>query len=180
MQMPEEHLEEYEQNDDAGAGLPSPNQLEMRWIMDLRHTWAEIEANLQGGSLDWDAANQKWKKNIPRGAQPTMNQVGITDVMAFARANINTATGTSVMAEPRVMQLCELTGYALLTLLEMNREEYALGPGKMDFVYRTIMNAFEANLRKSINGVALSAFTQTERTIRTETIAPENRRRIFG
>jgi hypothetical protein len=110
-----------------------------------------------------------------------MNDKGIKDLLALMRANVNVVTGSSIMTEERAMKLCEIMSLTILKMLQNNKVEYDIPQSKLYTVHRTFMNAYESNMRKSIQGIALKMAMQTERRVITEQVTPQQSQPgIFG
>lgn len=183
--MTPEEQQDYEDGQDPryGSNLPQPQAIQVNQYKDFRIMWAEVEASLLGGQLDYDPITKKYAMNIPKGAKPYMTKQGVSDCVTFLKMNVNIATGTSIMDEPRVMKICKKTAQSILIMLQNNRLRYEIEPGKLLFITQMLMNVFEANLRTSIEGKGLEWFLQHERIIETRNITPNPPglvRKIFG
>lgn len=164
--------EEDEEQPNYGSNLPQPQAIQVNQYKDFRLLWAEVEASLLGGQLDFDPITKKYSLSTPKDAKPYMTRQGISDCIAFLKLNVNVATGTSIMNEERVMRICKKTAQSLLIMLQNNRERFEIEPGKLLLICQMLMNVFEANMRTSIDGKGLEWFLQHERIIETRNITP--------
>lgn len=166
------------------TGMPAPEKIDARWLFDFDFLWLSFEANLRGGKLMRNSKTEQWEIKVPAGAKPFMNDKGVKDVMAVLRANVNMITGSSIYEEDRILTLCRQTRLDFSYMLHSKRDEYELEAEKYPMVVTTLMNAFESNLRKSMNGTALKYSLQAERILetRTQDLTPQRGwiRKIFG
>lgn len=182
---PQGQQEGYEEDDRQriDTGLFAPEKIDARWLWDYDYLWLVFEANLRGGKVKRDPKTETWVMDIPKNAQPFMNDDGVKDVMALLRANVNVITGSSIMSEDRVLQWCERMQKDVSDMVYAKMDDYELESSKFLVLVSTIMVAFEGNLRKSINGTGIKYAMQNERRIITQDDTPQNvgiMGKIFG
>lgn len=151
------------------TGVPAPEKVDARWLYDFDYLWLTIEAELRGGKLYRSKVTGNWTIKVKDGTRPFMNDKGIKDVMAVLRSSVNVVTGTSILGEDRVLGWCERMQYDLADMLYVKQDEYELESSKYMLLISILMVAFEGNLRKSINGRALTLAMEGERVFKTET-----------
>lgn len=153
------------------TGIPAPENMDTRWLFDYDYLWLSFEAKLRGGKLKRNIKTGVWEIDLKDATTPIMNEKGINDLMALFQSNVSVIQGSTIFENEggkgieRIYRLCEDMGYALLMMMQENKEEYELGEGKMMVVVLTFLNAMEANLRKSLDGKALIYAMQAEHRI---------------
>lgn len=165
--------EQLEEEKPIDTGVSAIGNIDARWLWDYDLLWLQFEAALRGGKLKKNPETLTWEIHLIKGAIPFMNDKGIKDFLALMRANVNVVTGSSIMTEERAMKLCEIMSLTILKMLQNNKVEYDIPESKLYTVHRTFMNAYESNIRKSIQGIALKMAMQTERRVITEQITPQ-------
>jgi hypothetical protein len=171
------------------TGVQAPEKIDARWLWDYDYLWMSFEASMRGGALKRNPKTSHYEIDLRNATDPFMNERGIKDIMALLRANVNVILGSTIFenaqgqGETRVYQLCEDFGYELLIMLQNNKEVYEISEGKIMVLLLTFLNAFESNLRKSLDGKALVYAMQAEHRIIQEDAtppAPGLIRKIFG
>lgn len=156
------------------TGIPAPEKIDTRYIFDYDYLWLGFEAKLRGGKLKRNPKTASWEIDLKDHSKAIMNEKGINDLMALFQTNVSIIQGSTIFENDqnqgieRIYRLCEDMGYALLMMLQENKEEYEIGEGKMMVIVLTFLNAMEANLRKSLNGEALKYITQAEHRVISE------------
>lgn len=156
------------------TGQPAPEKIDTRFIFDYDYLWLNFEAKLRGGKLRRNSKTGSWEIDLKDHAKAILNEKGINDLMAFFEANVSIIQGSTIFENDqgqgieRIYRLCEDMGYALLMMLQENKEEYELGEGKMMVIVLTFLTAMESNLRKSLNGDALKYSLQAEHRVISE------------
>lgn len=150
------------------TGVMAPEVMDVKWIWDYDYLWLRVEAEMRGAKLRRNANSKMWEIDTKGATAPFLNEKGIREVMALLRANCNIVTGSSHFTEDQILNRCLMMAHTLLKYLEINAIEYEIKPGNQEIVAVTFMNAFEANLRKSLGGRALMAALQGERSLETK------------
>lgn len=173
-----ETLETVKQDlDTIETSYTPPSKEEARWVFDYSHLYWEIKARLLGG---WITQNKKNEYQIvrPKGANPLLNVSGIEETMALINGFVTKIQGLTVLDEERVLILSKDIYIKLAQLYYINMENFDIDPARASIIVRMIMNLFESNLRKSLQGRSLLLIGQTERIVETRT--EPTRKKILG
>lgn len=153
-----------------------PTEEIARWYFDYSKIYWEIKSALMGGWLEEDnKGNYLIKK--PKKSEAFMNTKGIEDTMALVNGFITKIQALTITNEERILLICKDLYIKLAQLYYINMRNYNLEPSKASIIIRMVMNFYENNLRKSIDGRSLLLIGQTEKI--TEVRTDQGRKRKF-
>ena len=153
------------------TNIMPPTDDQARWMFEYRTLYWDIKAKLMGGELTQEQTGKDAGKYLiyrRAGFRPFMNDNGVEETMALVNFAISKIQALSIYDEERILVQSKLLNIELAIYYFIHYREFDLSLDRASLVIELIMNNFESNLRKSIQGQGLKVIGGTERVVTTQ------------
>jgi len=145
-----------------------PKAEDVRWAFNYDIFILQLRAKLMGGWLIEDK-QIGYKIQLPADSKPLMNTEGIDQTIAFVNGFVDgRIQGLTVYNEERILKICQDLHRRLTDFYFIKMEQFNLTPETAKVIIAMIMNLFESNLRKSLEGRTLKMLGESERIVTTK------------
>ena len=159
-----------------------PTDDQARWMFSYRELYWDIKAKLMGGELTQEKSGDNRGSYLiirRKGFRPFMNDEGVEETMAIIYSFVSKVQALSIIDEERIFNISRMLNVELASYYFIHYKEFDLTLDRATIVIEIIMNNFETNLRKSIQGQGLKIIGGTEKVIETRS-DQQGRKKLFG
>lgn len=136
----------------------------LQWFFNYDSIFLQIEASLRGRQVRFNSDAKCFEIDMRGKARPLMNEHGIQETMSYARAMITQIEAFSVFTDHEIRLKYRRMNIVLIKLYATKMQAFDMTNEQASFVIRMLMDKYDANLRKSLDGASMELTRGTMKT----------------